>query len=177
MSWLAASSEVLLAFVLAICCGALVEVFRNLRDIRTVLNLEDEPTPMELATRELELGDLGFAPALESEPEAIVVFLSSKCGTCRTIAEAFRGGAPETVWFVLSGTPEPTPLLETLAHSLERVIVDIDDEVANRIGVHVTPSVLTLSYGRVTRAQAVSSARQVLRMIPIVLRPEAMPVA
>lgn len=175
MSWLLALAGVVLAFAVAVCIAALVEVFRNIAELRTVLNLEDEPTPIALETSGLRIDEIGLANEIAMQPKAIVVFLSAKCGTCLTIAEAFRGGSPATVWFVVPSSPAPAVLIETLADSAERVIVDENDEVANRIGLQVTPSVLTTSFGDITRAQAVSSARQVLAMIPIVLRPGILP--
>jgi hypothetical protein len=169
MIWILVIAGTALAFVIAVCCAALVEVFKNLEDIRVVLNLSDEPTPMVLSTAALRASDVGLPGELDREPEVIVVFLSSKCGTCRSIAEAFRGGAPATVWFVLSGASASAQLTDLLSESFDRLIHDPDDAIADGLGLNVTPSVVTTSFGAITRAQAVSSARQVLRMIPVVL--------
>lgn len=73
---------------------------------------------------------------------------------------------------MLSSSPPPERLLEVLADSAERVVVDADDEIAHRVGLNVTPTVLAVSYGEVARAHAVSSVRQVLSMIPLVVRAE-----
>jgi hypothetical protein len=177
MIWLLFLGGVAVTFVVAVCAAALIEVFRQLAELRIALNLQDEAIPLSLRAGELSTNEIGLPTALAAEPRTIVVFLSQKCATCLTIAEAFRGGSPVTVWFVLPSPPAPTGLLETLVHSNERVVVDENDEIADKLGLHVTPCVLTTSYGEITRAQAVSSPRQVLGLIPTVLPrgPKLMP--
>jgi hypothetical protein len=178
VTWLLALGGTALAVVVVVCAAALVEVFRQLAELRRTLNLQDQAMPLNLRSGEFHTDEIGLPPELAVEPKSIVVFLSEKCATCLTIAEAFRGGSPSTVWFVLPSPPEPAGLLATLAHSAPRVVVDEYDRIANRLGLHVTPSVLTTSYGEITRAQAVASPRQVLGLIPTVtpLGPPPMPV-
>jgi hypothetical protein len=168
MSWLFAAAAVGVTLAVAVCCAAMVEVFRQLAEIRAVLNLQDLPTPLALKAGELQTSAVGLPRDLVTEPQAIVVFLSPKCATCLSVAEAFRGGSPSTVWFVLSSPPTPTNLMETLADSAERVILDENDVIAESIDLNVTPSVLTVSWGEITRAQAVSTPRQVLGLVPTV---------
>ncbi len=82
----------MLSILVAVCFAAQIEVFRNLAEIRSVLNLQDEATPLALANVGVGVGDVGLPDQLAYEPKAIVVFLSAKCGTCLAIADAFRGG-------------------------------------------------------------------------------------
>jgi hypothetical protein len=166
--WVLALGGVALTLLLVVCAAALVEVFRQLAELRRTLNLQDQAIPLNLKSGEFRTDEIGLPPELAVEPRSIVVFLSEKCATCLTIAEAFRGGSPATVWFVLPSPPEPVGLLATLADSARRVVVDEYDEIANRLGLHVTPAVLSISYGEITRAQAVASPRQVLGLIPTV---------
>jgi hypothetical protein len=166
--WFLAIGGVALALVVVVCAAALVEVFRQLAELRRTLNLQDQAIPLNLRSGEFRADEIGLPPELALEPKSIVVFLSEKCATCLTIAEAFRGGSPATVWFVLPSPPRPAGLLATLAHSAPRVVVDEYDEIANNLGLHVTPAVLTTFYGEITRAQAVASPRQVLGLIPTV---------
>jgi hypothetical protein len=166
--WTLTVAVVAVVLVLAVCSAALVEVFRQLGEIRDALNLRDEPIPLSLKSGELTTTAIGLPSIVAAEPRAIVIFLSSKCATCLAVAEAFRGGSPATVWFVLQTTPPPATLLEMLAESSERIVFDDGELIATRLGLNVTPSVLSVSYGEISRAQAVSSARQVLAMIPTV---------
>lgn len=157
-----------LAFVTSVCAAALVEVFRQLADLRSALNLEDEPIPLSLKGGEVTAEGIGLPSAIAREPAALVIFLSDKCATCLVIAEAFRGGSPATVWFVVPESPGASALIDMLSDSLSRVVIDKNDAVADSLALRVTPSVLTTSFGEITRAQAVSSARQVLSMLPTV---------
>jgi hypothetical protein len=166
--WVLAVGAVALGFVVAISSAALVEAFRQLAELRDTLKIHDEPIPLRLKAGELRIDEIGLPPELGAEPKAIAIFLSTKCATCLTIAEAFRGGSPGTVWFVLPTPPTPTELLGTLSQSAERVIVDENSDIADSLGLNVTPSVITTSYGEITRAQAVSTPRQVLALIPTV---------
>ena len=170
--WVLTIAAVGVALVVVVCCAALVEVFRQIDEIRRALNLQDLPTPLGLKAGDLRTSEIGLPQALADEPQAIVVFLSPKCTTCLAVAEAFRGGSPSTVWFVLSNTPRPTNLLAVLSDSVGRVILDENDRIADEIHLHVTPSVLSVSYGEITRAQAVASPRQVLGLVPTVARLE-----
>jgi hypothetical protein len=175
--WVLAVGGVVLTFVVIACAAALVEVFKQLAELREALNLRDEPIPLGVKAGELRTDEIGLPGEIAAEPKAIVVFLSTRCATCLTVAEAFRGGSPATVWFVLPSLPTPSTLLDLLADSRMRVILDEGDEIANRVGVNVTPMVLTTSFGDVIRAQAVSSARQVLSMVPTVFARRSAPQA
>jgi hypothetical protein len=171
--WIVAIAGAALALIVLACAAALVEVFRQLSEIRGAINLMDEPIPLNLKSGELRTDDIGLPGELAVEPQAIVIFLSLKCSTCLTVAEAFHGGSPATVWFVIQSSPRSSMLSQMLADSAERVIFDEDDQIAMRLGLNVTPSVLTTSFGEIMRAQGVSSARQVLNMVPTLLPRDA----
>jgi hypothetical protein len=159
----------LLAVVLAVVCAALVEVFRQLAEIRASLNLDDRALPLGLLNMDVSVTEIGLPEELATAPEVIVVFLSTKCATCLSIAEAFRGGAPSSVWFALqSDEAGLTKLTAPLERSSDRIVADVGGKIASRIGLDVTPSVLTVQYGQIVRAQAVSSVRQVLAAVPVV---------
>lgn len=169
MMWtLVAGGGVVLAAGVAVCCGALVEVFRQLADVRSALNLDDRPLPLAIKPGELQTAALGLPDEIEQEPEALIVFLSSKCATCLSIAEAFRGGSPSSVWFVLHEADAAGRLWETLHESRTRVVVDDGERIATNARLEVTPAVMTARFGDVARVQAVSSPRQVISMIPVV---------
>lgn len=155
--------------VLVVVCGALVEVFRQLADLRRALDLDDQPLPLQLPTGQLHLSDHGFPPSLAAAPELAVIFLSARCTTCLAIANAFRGGAPDSIWFVLESDDPSVPSVRVaLESSGTRVINDERGAIARSMGIDVTPSVLTVRYGEVIRGQAVSSPRQVMSLVPVV---------
>lgn len=161
---------VALAVVLAIVSAALVEVFRQLADIRSVLSLDDRPISLDLLDRHLSSRSIGLPAAIEAIPEAMVVFLSTRCGTCRAIASAFVGGAPKSAWFVIEGDGDGSRhLAKLLSASADRVTMDTEGIISERIGLEITPAVLTFEYGELARAQAVSSPRQVMSLVPTVI--------
>ena len=162
-----AAADVVLALIVALVCSAMVEAYRQLADIRASLHLEDLPRPMALRPGELRASDLGLPARLAEEPEAIAIFMTTTCATCLMVAEMFRGGAPATVWFVLPG--RDSDLATTLAASSARFVLDEDGSIAERAGLNVAPSVLTLRFGEVVRAHAVSTPRQVLSLVPAVM--------
>jgi hypothetical protein len=159
-----------LTLLVLICCGALIEVFQQLEQVRTTIKLDDKPIPLELRSGGTSVTDLGLPSALVDIPEMILIFLSSKCVTCKSIAHAFRGGAPERVWFILETDEDGRKeLSDVLSATESRIVWDKSGEIATVAGIDITPSVLTLSYGTIVRAYAVSSAHQVFALIPTVL--------
>jgi hypothetical protein len=165
-----------LAVLVALCCGALLEVFRQLESIRVITNLDDHAIPLELRGHGTATASFGFPVPLEDVPEAILVFLSGKCSTCRTIATAFKSGAPANVWFVLEVDNEASrqTLMQLLLSSAERVIWDRESQFADTIGLDVMPSVISVEYGRLARAYGVSSVKQVLDLVPAALPAQTM---
>jgi hypothetical protein len=159
-----------LTLLVLTCCGALVEVFQQLEQVRTTIKLDDKPIPLELRSGGTSVTDLGLPPVLAEIPEMILIFLSSKCVTCKSIAHAFRGGAPERVWFILETDADGRKELSAALSTTEsRIVWDKTGQIAKVAGIDITPSVVTLSYGAIVRAYAVSSAHQVFALIPTVL--------
>ena len=172
MIWLSLAVAAI-GLVVVVSASALVEVFRQLAEIRRALHLEDESLPLGVKSGELSTEEIGLPASVALEPAATVVFLSTKCATCLAIAETFRGGTPPAVWFVLPEHPEPRQLLEVLSSSAERIIVDKNDTITNLLGLHVTPSALITSFGQIREARALSSTRQLQALLPTVLPRQA----
>lgn len=169
MNWLIVTALLLLGALSLLNSAALVEVFKQLAETRIALNLEDKPIPLGLKSGELRTDEVGLPPGVAREPRAIVVFLSEKCVTCLTLAEGFRGESPAKVWFVIPHSPPPTMLMAMLESASDRVVIDEGDEITSRIGLNTTPMVLSVEWGTITRAQAVSSLRQLRALIPSVV--------
>jgi hypothetical protein len=167
--WVGIIAACVLGLIVMLCAAALVEVFRQLADLRFALNLQDEPTPIGLRSGELRTDAIGLPEEIAAQPNATVIFLSPKCSTCLAIAEAFREGSPADVWFLVPSNPAPLALASVLAESSDRLVIDFEDAISDRIGLHVTPSVFLASYGDILRAYAVSTPRQVRNLIPTTL--------
>lgn len=168
MTWFLLLGGVALAVLVALCCTALVEVFRQLEELRRSLNLEDLPIPLALKRRDLHAKDVGLPAQLAEAPAAVVIILSARCTTCLAIAEALRDGTSTSVWFVLPTPPHPDHLLRTLSQSADRVILDEDEAIVGALDLRITPAVLTLSFGEIKRAHVVSSPRQLASLVPTI---------
>ena len=133
------------------------------------MSLDDMPTPLALATVGLPTDAVGLDRIPRTEPDVIAVFLSASCTICRVVADAFQGGSPQRVWFVIEDTAAARHVYSGLAQaSRDRVIWDAGRTIATTTGIDITPSLVGIQFGIISRAFGVSSARQVLIMIPTV---------
>jgi hypothetical protein len=153
--------------VACVCAAALTEVFRQLEELRRAMRLDDQPMPLDLPSDDVTADDLGLPAAVRELPEAILVLLHRKCGTCRAVAEAFRGGAPRGVWFVI---PEEdlasSRAFEALTAATAQVILDGPGGIAATLQLDVAPAVVTLRHGAVEQVLGVSTATQLLDLVP-----------
>jgi hypothetical protein len=174
--WVVITLVAVFGVILCVCAAALVEVFRQLQELRSQSGLEDEPMALDIRSGELTTSEIGLPEDVARLPEAIVVFLHARCGTCRMVADAFRGGAPESVWFVIPAEDvEGTRAFRSLAEATNRVIAEHDDGISDALGMDVAPAVVTVQYGVVQRGLGVSTAKQVLALVPATPSPTAVP--
>jgi hypothetical protein len=154
----------LLAVGIFLLTGAVMEMYQQLRQIRTYLDLTDRPDELDLT---LVLGarpsSVGLPHALDSSASALVVFLSNKCDTCRLLAQHIATRAvPSSLWVVvapvLGGTAD-----EYIAHyqlTSPTTIADNDMHITRAIGLEITPASLLVQDGIIMRARTIPSARQ-----------------
>lgn len=147
--------------------GALVEMFQQLKQVRGYLDLVDTPTPIELGKWAGVIpSSIGLPPALDEVGEALVVFLSNKCETCRIIAQSLAGGAlPQNLWLVVVPVlSDPTEFLEEFQLRGDRTL--IDQGITDRIGLDITPAALLIQNGRIVEAHTLPSVRQLYASLP-----------
>jgi hypothetical protein len=168
------TTYILLAIVIALgvlvflLLGALVEMYRDLAQIREYTGLLDRPQPIELGDREgSRPSEWGLPAELDGKRRALVMFLSDRCATCRTIVWSLHGTVPEHVFLVLEPGPMPTgggsgggELVAAIAERSDRVVIDRDHAIADRMGIHMSPSALVVEDGTIARAVTVPSVRQ-----------------
>lgn len=171
-----------LALLVFLLFAIVVELYRDVRQLREVAGILDRPL-------EVDLGDVtgtspsahGLPAALDSAASAIVLFLSDRCGTCQALAAGFRGVLPPELWVVLeAATPRATE--EFLAsHRLTaagtggRLLVDAAGKIAERIGLRTTPVGFRVENGRLVGATTVPSTRYLSSIIPNRVRLERSP--
>jgi hypothetical protein len=148
--------------------GSQVEMYRDIAQLRDHSGLIDRPMAVDIA------GAVGARPSsfglpapLDAVDAGLVLFLSDKCGTCRSIAASLDGQVPRDLWLVLDpANPMKDPEL-TVGYRLgrDRVTIDRRREISSALGVTITPAALILRDGRIVRASTVPSTRQLQTLL------------
>jgi hypothetical protein len=168
---------IVLALIIFVLCGVVYELFRDVRQLRDVAGILDRPLDVDIgAVAGARPTTVGLPPALDTATSALVLFLSDRCGTCRSIAAGLERPLPATLWVVLeaqSGEAAEKFLSSYEALGDGRVVVDPGGSIAARIGLDVTPAGFRVRDGRVISATTVPSKRYLLSILqkPVRLRP------
>lgn len=162
-----------LALLVAVLFGALVEMYRDLHQIRDAVGILDRPLSVELGSLSgTRPSDYGLPAALDSAASAIVLFLSDRCGTCHSLASGLARPLPPGLWVVIEGrTAESADAFLdryalTAGTSDGQVIVDRDGAIAERIGLQSTPIGFRVERGAFTEATSVPSSRYLSSILP-----------
>jgi hypothetical protein len=161
---------VLYGVVLFVQLGALVELFEQVKQVRAYLQMEDRPTTLELGRSQgLAASAVGLPAALDDADQALVLFLSNRCETCRTIAATLAGGAPPAaLWVVVEPTSgDGSEFVEEFQLRGDRVLVDRGERIATQLGLDVTPAAILVEQGRLAHAQTVPTVRQLYATLPV----------
>jgi hypothetical protein len=156
----------LLALLVFVLLGIVLELLRDVRQLREAVGILDRPV-------DVDLGDVagtrpsgyGLPAALDSIGSAIVLFLSDRCGTCHALAAGLRGSLPSGLWVVLEArssrsTEEFLAKYDLTAASMNgKLSVDVAGEIARRMGLRTTPVGFRVEDGRLVSATTVPSKR------------------
>ncbi|MEU8247508.1 hypothetical protein [Nonomuraea sp. NPDC048916] len=168
MTIILSAAVVVFGALVFLLLGSQVEMYRSIAQLRELSGLIDRPNTIDLA------GAVGGRPSafglpkqLDEATGAVVLFLSDKCGTCRSIAAALHGDMPEGLWLVLdpANPVAEAELSLTYDFDLDRVLVDGDHTVAEALNVAVTPAAVVIRDGRVTRGTTIPSSRQLFTLL------------
>jgi hypothetical protein len=155
-----------LALVVFLLLGIVLELQRDVRQLRDAAGILDRPL-------EIELGDVagarpsryGLPLSVDAAGAAVVLFLSDRCGTCHALARGLNGNIPAGLWVVLEAR-SPITAEEFLAdYELDeqppggRLLVDVEGMIARRIGLRTTPVGFRVENGRIVSATTVPSRR------------------
>lgn len=159
----------LLAVIVFLQMGALVEMYGQLRQVRTHLDMVDQPDPLDLGMSQGALpSSVGLPAELDTAQRALVLFLSNKCQTCFEIAADLGGALPKQLWLVVvpvSGGDASSFVARFGLHG-ERMLVDEREQVVGRLGLEITPSAIVIEEGRLATAQTVPTTRQLYHLLP-----------
>ncbi|HEX6686108.1 MAG TPA: hypothetical protein VF062_25265 [Candidatus Limnocylindrales bacterium] len=156
-----------LSVLMVICLLALVDQYHTLELIRAKLKIEDNPQPLNVP-RDRAPSGIGLPLELDGKPHLVVLFLSTSCNTCRSIAKGLNDSPSPNIWVVLehAHTAERAlQWLDAVALPADRVTIDLDGSVADALTIDVTPSAVVFREGRVLLAQTIPSFRQLTPLL------------
>ena len=146
----------------------LLEVVRQLAQIRQVLDLDDRPTPISLGTL---AGRPVPEPANGAVRNGVFVLLSTDCATCRLVA----AGLPDLVTrfddhqivAVLQARnhDEATEMLATAGLGHDEVVVDLERKYGEAFGIALRPAAVVVRDGIVSEGATVRSPRQLQQLL------------
>lgn len=167
----------ILALLVAVLFAALVELYRDVRQLRDVAGILDRPLTVEIgAVAGTPPSRHGLPAVLDGAASALVVFLSERCATCRALAASFDGSLPAGLWLVVDAADPLSAARFLEMHRLGaqvpggRVIVDVSSAIARSIGLDTTPVGFRVDAGRITGATTIPSARYLSSVLPHPIR-------
>jgi hypothetical protein len=163
-----------LALLVGLLFAALVEMYRDLRQVRDAIGILDRPVNIDIeSVAGTRPGEYGLPRALDSAGTAIVLFLSERCATCHQLAAGLPKPLPAALWVVFEArtAASAAALLERYGlASHPRVVTDAGGEIAASLGLHITPAGFRVENGVITFATSVPSTRYLTSILPETFR-------
>jgi len=153
----------LLTVLVSICVLALVDQYRTLEVVRSELGVNDTPEAIAVPDGLPEPPSAAGLPAeFDGHQRLTVLFLSTMCSTCQTIAKRLRGEVPYGVKLVVEARSheDAEQWLTASRMPADRVIVDEESRIAGLLDITVAPAAVVFRDGRVVSAQTIPSFRQ-----------------
>ena len=148
----------------------LVEMVKQVAQIRQRVDLDDEPEPISLgsrASRRFSRSDL-LPPRTGS---SLVLLLSSECAACRAVAGAVGAladaGPDAPIVAVIEGSNEDDVerFLTDTGLEPQFVVLDPDHKIGRDTGVRLRPAAVVIRDGLMVEAAAVRTARQLRHLL------------
>ena len=162
-----------LALVTFVLFGVVIELYRDVQQLREVSGILDRPLEVDLGeVAGTRPSTYGLPAALDSVGSSIVLFLSDRCGTCHALAAGFNGALPPGLWIVLEArNPDSTneflrSYKLTATTTAGRLLVDVAGTIAGQIGLRTTPVGFRVENGRLVGATTVPSTRYLASILP-----------
>jgi hypothetical protein len=163
----------ILAVLVFVLSGVVLELFRDVRQLRDAAGILDRPLSVDIGSvAGSRPSEHGLPVELDSSHAALVLFLSDRCGTCRSIAAGLDRQLPRELWIVLEAQSPMSARKFVESYDLTsmvgegRLLLDVDGAIAGRIGLDTTPVGFHVEGGRLVRATTVPSRRYLLSILP-----------
>jgi hypothetical protein len=159
----------ILSVLMSVLFRVLVELFRDVRQMRDALGILDRPLTLDIRSAAgRPPSSYGLPRQLDDEKSALLLFLSDRCATC-----SLGGTLPAGLWIVVEAATGQaaaefidmygmTPGLRD-----ERVWVDPAGTIAGRIDLKATPAGLRIENGVLKDAGTVPSMRYLTSILPV----------
>ena len=159
-----------LALVVFALFGALLELYKDVHQLRDAVGILDRPLNVDIGkVAGTDPSQYGLPEPLDGAASALVLFLSEKCATCRTLAGSFDRSLPFGLWVILESRSEGSAeafLEHYNLNSMSRISVDVAGEIAGRLGLDTTPVGFRIENGRLSSATTVPSIRYLKSILP-----------
>jgi hypothetical protein len=177
--WVLAALVAVLALLIFLLLGAVLELFRDVRQLREALGILDQSHDVEIGS---VAGDspsaYGLPKALDDAGLAVVLFLHDSCGTCRSLAAALDGHVPEGLWLVIEARSREVAEEFLRRYGLSeasspRVLIDDGQQSARLLGLEIASVAFRVQGGTIVGASTVPSLRYLRSLLPSTLRLKA----
>jgi hypothetical protein len=173
MTALLVASVVVLAVLVVFQGLVLLEVVRQLSQIRRELDFDDRPVPVSV-------GKLAGQPLPEpartvwsgngAAHDGVLVLLSTDCATCRLVAAGLPDlltQSEQKVVVILQARnhDEVTEMLAEAGLARDAVVVDLETEYASAFGIAMRPAAVVVRNGIVSEGAVVRNPRQLQQLV------------
>lgn len=162
------ASLTVVALVQVLCLFALVDQYKSLLQIRDALRLVDTPNELPVLSLDGILpSSVGLPAALDAEPFAVVLLLSTKCTTCKAVARGMGGRVPAHSWVVIEGRSEDEcrEFQQEVSLTDRQVLIDVGGRIADGLRTRTFPTAIVFSSGVARSARIIPSYRQFRQLI------------
>ena len=170
MTVLLVSCVIALAVLVVVQGLVLLEMVRQISQIRRVLDLDDRPVP-------ISLGDHAGRPLREptrsvlQNGEGILVLLSTDCATCRLVASGLRDlldrFVERRIVTILQAHNQEEAAEMVAASGLagDEVVVDLDRSYGEALGVALRPAAVVVRDGTLIEGATIQNAHQLQQLL------------
>jgi hypothetical protein len=159
---------IVVGLVQLVCLLALIDQYKGLLQIRTALSLVDTPYDLGLVDGEVSRASAAGLPTVfDAEDLVVIAIFSTKCASCITVAQDWRGRVSEPTWALIAAGSEDQAreFQSKVGLPSDRVLVDVDGRIASNLKIRTFPSAVVFSKGELKTATTIPSYRQLRALI------------